>query len=182
MIRRTTNLIGAALLLAAAAFSAAACAGGRQSDAGAQQSGATQTAAPAPAKVTAAELAKLRWIEGSWRGTGDVERPFYERYRFEGDALLVEGFADETLSKADDVTRFELKDGEFGGGGGGAHWAASEIKDDSITFVPVRGARNSFRWQKGEDGTWAAVLEWPAAEGKPARRRVYRMERWPQSK
>lgn len=156
-----------ACLTAAALFGSAACA---------QQ---PQT----PARISASDLSKLRWIEGSWRGTGDVEKPFFERYRLDGDsALVVEGFEDETLAKVSDVTRFELKDGEFGGGGEGSHWAASELTDDAVTFVPVKGARNTFRWQKESDGTWEAVLDWPAADGKPARRRVYKMERWPPQK
>jgi hypothetical protein len=67
-------------------------------------------------KFTTADVQKLRWIEGTWRGTGDVDKPFFERYRFEGDSvLLVDGFEDETLAKVTDTTRFELKDGEFGG-------------------------------------------------------------------
>ena len=156
-----------ACLTAAALFGSAACA---------QQP-------PTSARISASDLSKLRWIEGSWRGTGDVEKPFFERYRLEGDsALVVEGFEDETLAKVSDTTRFELKDGEFGGGGEGAHWAASELTDDAVTFVPIKGARNTFRWQKESDGTWKAVLDWPAADGKPARRRVYKMERWPPQK
>jgi hypothetical protein len=169
------KLIFAACVSASALFSFAACAGG-QSREGARQSAAT-------ARVSAAGLAKLRWIEGAWRGTGDVDEPFYERYHFENDStLVVEGFADETLGKVNDVTRFELKDGQFGNVGDGPLWAASELTDDAINFVPLRGARNSFRWQKEPDGTWKAVLDWPAADSKPARRRVYRMERWPQAK
>lgn len=138
---------------------------------------------PTPARVNASDLARLRWIEGSWRGTGDVEKPFFERYRFEGDSTLaVDGFDDETLNKVTDTTRFELKDGEFGGGGEGSRWAASELTDDGVTFVPVKGARNTFRWQKEPDGSWKAILDWPASDGKPARRRVYKMERWPPRK
>jgi hypothetical protein len=185
MIRGPLGLIFAACLTAAALFNSIACAGGQTPDAareGAKQEEAKQSAAT-PARINAAELSKLRWIEGAWRGTGDVEKPFYERYRFENDSTLaVESFTDETLSKSDDVTRFELKDGQFGNGGEGSRWAASELTDNSITFVPVRSARNSFRWQKESDGTWTAVLDWPAADSKPARRRVYKMERWPASK
>ncbi|HEV7891917.1 MAG TPA: hypothetical protein VGP08_14835 [Pyrinomonadaceae bacterium] len=173
MPRRSKTLRGplcvvfAACVTAAALFGSAACA---------QQP-------PTPARINASDLSKLRWIEGSWRGTGDVEKPFFERYRLDGDAaLVVEGFKDETLAKVSDSTRFELKDGEFGGGSEGSRWAASELTDDAVTFVPIKGARNTFRWQKESDGTWKAVLDWPAADGKPARRRVYRMERWPPQK
>ena len=179
-LRGSLCLVFAACVTAAALFSSAACAGG-QTPAGANAAAPQQQ--PTPARISAPDLSKLRWIEGSWRGTGDVEKPFFERYRLDGDsALVVEGFEDETLAKVSDVTRFELKDGEFGGGGEGSRWAASELTGDAVTFVPVKGARNTFRWQKESDGTWKAILDWPAADGKPARRRVYKMERWPSQK
>src|SRR5262245_21768088 len=81
-------------------------------------------------KLSTADLQKLRWIEGTWRGTGDVDKPFFERYRFESDSVLaVESFADETLAQVTDTTRFELKDGEFGGGSEGARYVANSIDD-----------------------------------------------------
>ena len=133
-----------------------------------------------PKQLSTEELKKLRWIEGTWRGTGDVERPFYERYHFENDSTLaVESFADEKLSKVEDVTRFELKDGQFGGGGGGSRWVVTELMESSVTFSPAEKARNSFRWQKETDGSWKAVLDWPATADKPARQRAYKMEPWP---
>jgi hypothetical protein len=136
-----------------------------------------------PGHFSTSDLAKLRWIEGTWRGTGDVETPFYERYRFENDStLVVEGFADEKVDRVSDATRFELKDGQFGNGGDGSRWAASTIVDDAITFEPLAKARNSFTWKRASKDLWQAVLVWPAADNKPARQRVYRMERWPQTK
>ena len=69
---------------------------------------------PPTKRFTPADLAKLRWIEGSWRGTGDVEKPFFERYHFENESTLVtESFADESFSKITEVTRYELKNGVF---------------------------------------------------------------------
>ncbi len=94
------------------------------------------TTSPTPPPLTPADLVKLRWIEGSWRGTGDVEKPFYERYRFENDTTLaVDGFDDEKLSKVTDTTRFELKDGRFGNGGDGARWVATAL-DDFLSLSP----------------------------------------------
>lgn len=132
-----------------------------------------------PKRLTADDLKSLRWIEGTWRGTGDIDKPFFERYYFENDTtLVVEGFPDETVSKADDVTRFVLKDGQFGNGGEGSLWAATRLDENSITFEPLAKARNSFRWERQSKDAWTAVLVWPASEKGPARQRVYKMERW----
>ncbi len=146
-----------------------------------QSSNTAQNAAPPavkPANTTADDLKKLRWIEGTWRGTGDVETPFYERYHFENDTLVVEGLADESVSKVTETTRFELKDGQFGNGGD-IRWAATELTDDHITFSPIARAKNTFRWQKESADSWKAILSWPASEKSPAKERIYRMQRWP---
>ena len=132
-------------------------------------------------KYTSADLKKLRWIEGTWRGTGDVEKPFFERYRFESDTVLaVDSFPDEKLGTVDDTTRFELKDGEFTNGGEGARWIATTIDDRSITFEPLAKAKNSFKWERNDEKSWTATLSWPEADGKPARQRVYQMKHWPE--
>jgi hypothetical protein len=134
---------------------------------------------PTPQKFSVSDLQKLRWIEGTWKGTGDVEAPFFERYRFENESTLaVDSFTDEKLTKVEETTRFELKDGQFGNGGEGSRWTASLIDYQGITFVPLVKAKNSFRWQRESDNVWTAILSWPAAEGKPARKRLYKMERW----
>jgi|ERR1044071_4677114 hypothetical protein len=136
-----------------------------------------------PKRISTGELAKLRWIEGTWRGTGDIDKPFYERYHFEDEStLVVEGLADETLSKVTDVTRFELKDGAFGNAGDGSRWVATQLEDKSVTFEPVVKARNTFRWQQESKDVWKAILNWPATGDKPARQRVYLMERLPEGK
>ena len=77
------------------------------------QSTAQSTAQSAPSKkFTAADVAKLKWIEGTWRGM-DGDKPFYERYKIEETAMVVETLkADGSVDGEPD--RFELKDGEFG--------------------------------------------------------------------
>jgi hypothetical protein len=134
---------------------------------------------PIPAKLTAADLEKLRWIEGTWRGTGGgVEKPFFERYRFENATTLAsDSFDNEKLEKVTDTTLFELKDGEFGGGNEGSRWVATAIDDNSITFAPVVKARNSFIWRRDSKDSWTAILSWPARGDKPAGERTYKMER-----
>lgn len=128
-------------------------------------------------KFTAADVAKLKWIEGTWRGM-DGDKPFYERYKVEPTALVVEGLkADGSVQGEPD--RFELKNGEFGQGEGDKRSAASEITADYVQFVPaVAGKMNRFRFERQANGTWRAVLEWPATPDKPARQKVYVMEPW----
>jgi hypothetical protein len=132
-----------------------------------------------PKHVSTSDLRSLRWIEGTWRGIGDVEKPFFERYHFENDStLIVESFPDETLSKVEDVTRFELRNGQFGNWGEGARWIATQLNEGSITFEPVARARNTFRWERQSKDVWKAVLTWPATGNNPAKQKAYQMERW----
>jgi hypothetical protein len=79
------------------------------------------------------------------------------------------------LDKVDDTTRFELKDGRFGN----SHYFASSIEDNAINFEPTANARNSFRWERVSENSWKAILKWPADGNKPARERIYNMERIP---
>ena len=137
---------------------------------------------PQPKTITAADLKKLRWIEGSWRGTGDIDKPFYERYKFENDTtLLVETIANEKFDKVTEVTRFELKDGFFGTSTGQAGSVAIALDDNSITFAPTGKSRNSFRFQRESADTWKAILTWKEADGTP-KERVYKMDRVQQPK
>ena len=138
----------------------------------------TPTAHPTPSnKFTPADIAKLKWIEGTWRGM-DGDKPFYERYKLEETALVVEGLnADGSVKGEPD--RFELRNGEVGNGEGNNRSAASEITADYIQFVPaVPGKMNRFRFERQSNGTWRAVLEWPATADKPARQKIYIMEPW----
>ena len=129
---------------------------------------------PAPAKLTAADLAKVRWIEGNWRGSGVDQKPFFERYRFENDTTLaVDSFPDEKLEKVDDTSRYELKDGQFTNGS----YVASAVDEQGINFEPIAGkAKNSFRWERVSADKWKATLKWTAPDGTP-RERIYNMER-----
>jgi hypothetical protein len=128
-------------------------------------------------KFTAADIAKLKWIEGIWRGM-DGDKPFYERYKLEETALVVEGLKADGSADGE-PSRFELKNGEFGQGQGDKRSAASEITADYVQFVPaVPGKMNRFRFERQSNGTWRAVLDWPATPDKPARQKIYNMEPW----
>lgn len=148
-----------------------------RNNASTQPTVATQEAKPTQTpsnKLTAADIAKLKWLQGTWKSVDDG-KPFYERYRFEGTTMIVEAFDDDRLSKATDTTRFELKNGEFGHTEGDDRSAASEITDDYVQFVPATGKSNSFRFERQADGTWHARLEWIGPDNAP-RTKTYIME------
>jgi hypothetical protein len=140
---------------------------------------ATPSPSVAGRTFNSTDLKKLRWIEGTWRGTGGGVAPFVERYKFESDTILaVESLEGEKSDKVTDVTRFELKDGEFGGGSEGSRYVATSIDDKSVTFQPVTKARNSFRWEYESENSWKAILSSPATDTGPDKQRIYQMERW----
>jgi hypothetical protein len=132
--------------------------------------------APSPKTITAPDLVKLRWIEGTWRGTGTNQPPFFERYRFENDTTLVmEELADETATAAKRTSRYELKDGTFGDD---SH-VATALDDKAITFSPRIQGQNSFRWQSESKDVWKAILTLPAKGNAPAKEVIYVLERLP---
>jgi hypothetical protein len=140
VILRTKFLFALALFFAIGLLTAYACTSKPTViSANTPSTQATPTPTPAtPAKLTAEDLKKLRWIEGTWRGTGVSQPAFFERYRWENDTTLaVDSFENEKLEKVTDTTRFELKDGEFGGGSEGALYVATALDDNAITFAPV---------------------------------------------
>jgi hypothetical protein len=96
-----------------------------------------QTNRPEAKKFSTADVAKLRWIEGTWRGSGADQAPFFERYRFENESTLaVDSFPDEKLEKVDETSRFELRDGRFGN----PSYVASSI-DENGTRLSTSGER-----------------------------------------
>jgi hypothetical protein len=124
-------------------------------------------------KFSTADIAKLRWIEGYWRGSGVDQAPFFERYRFENESTLaVDSFPDEKLDKVEKTSRYELKDGQFAN----ARYKAVSIDDNGINFEPI-STGNSFRWERVSENAWKATLKWPASGNRAAGERVYNMER-----
>jgi hypothetical protein len=141
------------------------------------------TASPPPTvsitwkqNVTANDISRIKWLEGTWKGTAEGHEPFYERYRFEGTTMYEDSFEDGTLNTIKDTARYALINGEFRHTENGRRTAASEIADDHIQFIPVVGDGNSYRFERQPGGKWRAVLEWPANGDQPAKQVIYNME------
>ena len=87
---------------------------------------------PKPHKLTVQDLQSLRWIVGTWRGTGGGVPPFVERYRFENPTTLVmEQLENERVTS---TSRYELRNGEFRGGSAQSIRVATAFDAGSITF------------------------------------------------
>ena len=133
---------------------------------------------PAPAVLSAGALARLRWIAGTWRGSGTEAAAFYERNRFVDDSTFeVESFADSTLSRVTETARYELRAGRLANVGSGPRWAAVRLDDSVASFAPLERARNRFEWRRETADAWTAVIAWPTPQGP--RERVYRLTRMP---
>ena len=136
---------------------------------------AQQAAPPKPVSLTEADLQKLKWIEGSWRGTGGGVPPFFERYRFENPTtLVVESLEGE---KVTNTSRYTLQKGEFSSGTDASRAVATAFDGTSVTFEFVTRTRGSFKWQRESENAWKAILAFPASGNRPAGERVYLLER-----
>jgi hypothetical protein len=168
-----------AIFVALVSLGATACGGEVKEEAAppAETAAAVRNAV-LPVTLDRAQLARLKWIEGSWRGTGDSTAAFYERYSFPDDSTMVSiTFRDSALQAISDSSVYMLRDGQFGNGGTGARWVATAMDETSIHFEPIARARNNFTWKRVSADEWSAVLETPAGEGRPASSRTYTMRR-----
>jgi hypothetical protein len=130
-----------------------------------------------PNVITRAEFKQLRWLEGTWRGTGIGQGPFYERYSFPNDTTLAIEHLDSTLSRVTETSHYVLANGKLANTNPRMKWQASAIAARSVTFTPVLGARNSFIWKYENVDSWTAILLWPETATSPKGERVYDMVR-----
>ena len=124
------------------------------------------------------DLEKLRWIEGSWRGSSaDGELVFHETYQFADNELVIRSYAqDSTFTKVKRRGRVYFRKGEILHEGEGMLWSATTLNDSQIEFAPKKKAVNSFVWQRLSEDVWLARLILGMEEGKPTEA-VFRMER-----
>ena len=127
------------------------------------------------ASVLPADVAKLRWIEGDWRGSGGGYEQFYERYEFDGDSVLRQySFSDSTFGQAVDTSVVRLYGDSLFSESGERRYVASALRDTSVTFAPYARALNGFTWRRTSDTSWVAILT-PVDTTRP--RVEYRMIR-----
>lgn len=133
---------------------------------------------PSEANITPAAFARLKWLDGKWRGVGTSgtrQAPFYERYRFVDDSTLVFGsYADSTFTRVSGTGRHEARRGRLTNVGQGPRWIAVRLDEVTVVFAPLERAENWLTWRRESTDQWTAILEWKTAEGTE-RRLDYRM-------
>lgn len=128
----------------------------------------------APFGVT--DLSKLRWLEGTWRGSAQGESSVYERYRFVNDSTIeITYFNDAAMSRASGNGRVYLTVGRIYHTFGPGRWGATRVDQSGVHFVPQVNARNTFSWSYQGPDTWTATRR-SSASGREAVT-VYQMER-----
>lgn len=137
-------------------------------------------ATPSAARLVGADIRRLHWLSGTWRGI-DARgggQPFFERYSFTGDSILmVETYRDSTLREVTERSQYALRGGRFETVGNGPQWVVTALDDSSVAFAPVRGARNAFQWRRRDADAWEAELTWPVGTDGSRNHRTYRMMR-----
>ena len=171
--RSLASAIGAALVIVACAE------GGREDATPAADTSPSASqpaqARPEPGQFSRQDFARLRWLEGSWRGRLPDGKYFHERYHFLDDSTIaMHGFADSTFASATDSSRITLRGQTIANEGAAARWVATTLDSSSVSFAPDRGASNHFVWSRESRDRWTATLR---SAGEPPRLTVYQMER-----
>src|SRR5215510_8244470 len=124
------------------------------------------------------DFQKLRWVEGTWRGSNGGKGSFYEGYRFINDTTIeIEFFTDSTLSKISGKGMIRLSDKSIISGGGSTFCAATTADDRSIHFALKQNDSNYFSWEKESNDVWLARIKNVDSQGRQIET-VYRMERY----
>ena len=133
------------------------------------QSGCSLSGNKIIAPVTAAEinykkadLLKLKWIEGKWKGM-DEDKPFYEIYEFINDSTIVTISYDWNGKDSSNSFTDHLywKEGLFYLGDK-QDWAVKAINDSMVQMLPNSSRiHNDITWIAKGPGRWDAVLVSP---------------------
>jgi len=128
---------------------------------------------PQPGSLSQDDFSSLRWLEGSWRGTGG-DNPFYERYELVNDTTIrILYYTDSTLATLRDSGSVYFTEGTIYHYTDNALWAAVRSDSAGIHFAPQENASNWFTWSYQSPTMWLAVLR--TSDGRET---AYRLERY----
>lgn len=115
---------------------------------------------------TREDLARLRFLEGRWKGTGPDGSAFFEEYDFpDPETLRSRRYADERFTASTDSSTVTLENGAVLSRWGEFTWRASEISPGRACFVPV-AAPSSFCWDRRTESLVEVTQRWTDETGK----------------
>ncbi|MSR06566.1 MAG: hypothetical protein EXR93_05815 [Gemmatimonadetes bacterium] len=118
-----------------------------------------------PVTVTPAQFTGLRWISGSWRGTGSGVKPFFERYQFVDDSTIeMHGSPDSAFGTPGDSIRITLRGGRVVSKSASS-WVATSIDSSSVRFDHSERPGNAFTFRRVSHTEWTAHIEWTGDKG-----------------
>lgn len=113
-------------------------------------------AQPAPAQFALADFAKLRYLEGSWRGTMENGKAFYESYHFVDDSTITMGnHADSTFRTKSDSSKIMFRNGAIIDSSRSMYTAVS-IDSNVVDFRA--NPTYHFTWTRESNDAWTARL------------------------
>jgi hypothetical protein len=113
-------------------------------------------AQPAPAKYALADFAKLRYLEGTWRGTMPNGKSFYESYHFINDSTIKKGgHTDSTFAVKSDSSLIMFRNGAVLDSG----TVVSTVDKLDSTVADFRTSPTyHFTWTRESNDAWTARL------------------------
>lgn len=119
----------------------------------------------AAAPTTLADFQSVRWIEGSWRGSGGQYPSFFEEYTFLDDSTLRRRtYADSTFTVVNDSADFVFRGGQVSQVSGSESRVMTRFSGDTVIYRPGPGGRYGYTWVRVSDTEWQAILD-PASPG-----------------
>jgi hypothetical protein len=122
---------------------------------------------PIPGTFAATDFAKLRWLEGKWRGLMPDGGKFYESYTWDNDSTIVKlSYADTTFTNPTDRSVIMLRGTTVADESEKARWVVTRIDSTGVDFAPERGAMNHTTFTREDATKWNASLRW-TENGQP---------------
>jgi hypothetical protein len=106
-----------------------------------------------------ADFAKVRWLEGRWKGTSPDADPMYEAIHFANDSTAeIIYYRDPAFSQQIGTGQLYLSVGRVFHTFGPNRWGATHVDTDGLYFVPQSNVRNSFVWTYQTPESWTATM------------------------
>jgi hypothetical protein len=123
-----------------------------------------------------ADVAHLKWLEGSWQGDAPGAPTIYERYHFVNDSTIeITYFGDSAFGRETGSGRVYVSVGRVFQTSGPARWGATHVGADGAAWLPQQNAPYAVTWTYQSPNAWTATQR--ASGTGVERTTVYQMRR-----